>query len=258
MEHREILDQVFLIKDIYNYVCTLVVGSEKALLFDTTCGVENIKKYAETITQKELIVVNSHGHLDHCGGDRYFEQAYMSRADWPLTAAYDRKLPNLPAEIQEIQKSLNVWSEEHLQEICEQDVIDIGNKKFRVIALPAHTPGSIGLYCEEDSLLLSGDALTPNICMFFPESLTGEDYLKTLDKISRLNLKCFTTGHHFRMMDMQILEKYDACARQYLEQKVKGIPFEYSLNPQIKAEVYIYDHDDHDVDDMICYISKVR
>lgn len=258
MEHREILDQVFLIKDTYNYVCTLAVGSEKALLFDTTCGVENIRKYVETITQKELIVVNSHGHLDHCGGDRYFDQAYMSRADWPLIKAYDRKLPNLPTEIREAQESLIVWSEEHLQEIREQDVIDLGNRKFRVIALPAHTPGSIGLYCEEISLLLSGDALTPNICMFFPESLSGEDYLKTLDKVSRLSLRYFTTGHHFRMMDMRVLEKYNACARQYLEQRVKGIPFEYSLNQQIKAEAYVYEYDCDDVDDIICYISKAR
>ncbi len=258
MEHKEILDQVFLIKDTYNYVCTLVVGSEKALLFDTACGVENIKKYVKTITQKELIVVNSHGHLDHCGGDRYFDQAYLSRADWPLITAYNRKLPNLPAEIHKIQESLMAWSQEHLKEIREQDVIDLGNKKFRVIALPAHTPGSIGLYCAEISLLLSGDALTPNICMFFPESLSGEDYLKTLNKISRLNLRYFTTGHHFRMMDMQVLEKYYACVRQYLEQRVKGIPFEYSLNPQIKAEAYIYEYDSHNIDDMICYISKVQ
>ena len=51
---------------VYSY---LIIGEEKALLFDTAYGMGNLREFVEGITQKPVIVVNSHGHFDHTGGN---------------------------------------------------------------------------------------------------------------------------------------------------------------------------------------------
>lgn len=60
----------------------LVIGPEKAMLIDTGCGVGDLKGLVqEIIGNMELIVVNTHPHPDHCGGNSQFERVYLLEAD---------------------------------------------------------------------------------------------------------------------------------------------------------------------------------
>ncbi len=54
--------------------CTLIVGRERALLFDTGYGFCDIREAVSALTDLPLTIVNSHGHLDHAGGNFWFEQ----------------------------------------------------------------------------------------------------------------------------------------------------------------------------------------
>src|SRR5258708_9645465 len=47
----------------------LIVGVKKALLFDTGMGISDIKKVVEHLTKLPIIVLNSHTHDDHVGGN---------------------------------------------------------------------------------------------------------------------------------------------------------------------------------------------
>ena len=51
---------------------TLVVGEEKAVLFDNGFGEDELGKYVKTLTSKPIIPIISHVHADHMGGG--FEQ----------------------------------------------------------------------------------------------------------------------------------------------------------------------------------------
>ena len=53
-----------------NVYCYLLIGKERALLFDTAYGVGNLREFVEGITDKPVTVVNSHGHFDHTGGKK--------------------------------------------------------------------------------------------------------------------------------------------------------------------------------------------
>ena len=57
----------------------LLEGDEKALLMDTGWGSGNILPLVKHLTDKELIVVNTHFHPDHAGANGYFEQVYVSQ-----------------------------------------------------------------------------------------------------------------------------------------------------------------------------------
>ena len=56
-------------------------GEEKACLIDTMMGYNDLYKAVRSITDKPLIVINTHGHPDHIYGNVYFDKAYMNPAD---------------------------------------------------------------------------------------------------------------------------------------------------------------------------------
>ena len=59
-------------------------GRDKVLLVDTGMGTGDLKKALGAIAPGlPYVVVNTHGHADHCGGDMYFGEVYMSAAAEP-------------------------------------------------------------------------------------------------------------------------------------------------------------------------------
>lgn len=60
--------------DVWMY---LIVGSEKAMLIDTGFGVGDLKGLCDELSGgKELIVVNTHPHIDHAYGNCQFDKVY--------------------------------------------------------------------------------------------------------------------------------------------------------------------------------------
>ncbi|MCR4607053.1 MAG: MBL fold metallo-hydrolase, partial [Oscillospiraceae bacterium] len=70
-------DRVFRITDPFGSICTLIIGSRSALLADTGIGFGNIAKAVENFTDLPVIAVNTHEHLDHSMGGRFFDKVYM-------------------------------------------------------------------------------------------------------------------------------------------------------------------------------------
>jgi len=67
-EHDTLASGVYRISDFRTANCYLVVGNEKAMLIDMGTGVGDLKGFIRTITPLPLIVVATHGHVDHIGG----------------------------------------------------------------------------------------------------------------------------------------------------------------------------------------------
>jgi len=53
--------------------CYLIEGTEKAMLIDTGYGLADLREAVREITSLPLIIVNTHGHCDHIGGNGYFD-----------------------------------------------------------------------------------------------------------------------------------------------------------------------------------------
>ena len=74
----KVLEHVYVLKDRAGCCANLIIGKNKALLFDTGSGIDDIKEAVKNITDLPLMVINSHGHFDHIGGNSQFDEVYLS------------------------------------------------------------------------------------------------------------------------------------------------------------------------------------
>lgn len=85
-EVYEIAADLFVFHEPRHYEATIVnllIGEENAILIDTGCGIGNLREAVEEVTDKPIIVINTHTHLDHVGSNRQFSQIAM--LDHPLS-----------------------------------------------------------------------------------------------------------------------------------------------------------------------------
>jgi glyoxylase-like metal-dependent hydrolase (beta-lactamase superfamily II) len=70
--------------------CFLVAGTERAILIDTGLGLADISRPVGALTDKAVLVVNTHSHSDHRGGNwRFTDIAAHPLAAPALTAPVD-------------------------------------------------------------------------------------------------------------------------------------------------------------------------
>ena len=80
------------------------------------------------------------------------------------------------------------------------EIIRLEPFRFKVIWTPGHSPGHICLYEPEQKILIAGDhilpTITPNVGLH-PQSGSSplNDYLSSLDKVSKLDVSLILPGH---------------------------------------------------------------
>ena len=220
---KEVMQDVFLIRNMaVNTV--LVVGRDRALLFDTGYGFDDIVAAIKAVTDKPFDVVLSHGHMDHGGGNWQFEEVYAHPADWSVMERHStrpyrdisvsfaktfNKIPFLrilPKDFDE--EAYFAKPMGNLKPVKEGDVFSLGGITLRVVELPGHTPGSIGLYCPERKLVLVSDAVNRGVYLFLEESTDLATYLQTLYKLKGLDFDYMLTGHSAKIDTRTDLEDY--------------------------------------------------
>lgn len=155
----------------------LLEGADKALLIDTGIGTFDVKKLCESLTEKELIVACTHGHVDHVGGNGFFNRVYMNEADFQAaeTLTVEARRDFFRAVIG-MSNGLFAVTENDIKHfsrlpelcpLCEGDVIDLGGRRIVVYETPGHTPGSISFLDVRERILFSGDACNINTLLSF-------------------------------------------------------------------------------------------
>lgn len=77
--------------------------------------------------------------------------------------------------------------------------ISVGNYHFQVLWTPGHSPGHICLYEPSFKVLISGDhilpTITPHVSQFMADTNPLEDYLESLRKVEKLDVKLVLPAH---------------------------------------------------------------
>lgn len=178
-------------------VCsTLVVGQTSALLIDTGYGFEDLSIQVREITDLPLQIVNTHCHLDHAGGNHFFEEvAFVHPYEKEVYRLYQLDKPghlNFVRKKFENGKIENPFSETfdsedyvqyrpvEFQDLTNGQKFDLGGRTVEAIFLPGHTKGSVVLYDDATKTLISGDSIGGSVWMIFPQSAPLTEYIQSL------------------------------------------------------------------------------
>ena len=156
----------------------LIVGSDKDVLYDTGMGIGSIGQAVSELRLSldrgsvPLMVINSHNHLDHNGGNADFEQAWIIKDEWAIRKltegvsggfeTYWSELTShegveVPRDFNPATFAIRPFPYEGIRFLQDGDVVDLGNRQFKVLHTVSHSPDGLCLYDETNHLFFGGD-----------------------------------------------------------------------------------------------------
>jgi glyoxylase-like metal-dependent hydrolase (beta-lactamase superfamily II) len=192
----------------------LITGDDFALMFDTGLGIGNIRRVVDQLTDLDVVVLNSHTHYDHIGGNHLFDTIYGTSLDY----TQKRSMGSPPGAVAGFLQEGWVWKplpdgfepdqyQSYAFEIdkfvAEGDQIDIGGRVLEILFTPGHAPDSICLLDRENRLLLTGDTFYLAPLYTHLEGSSFEDYSASAARLAGLadQVDRALTSHNVPVVD---------------------------------------------------------
>ena len=198
----------------------LIAGDDRALLFDTGLGIGDMRRLVSELTALPVIVLNSHTHYDHIGGNHAFDTAYAVDTNhtrmragglaheavaefvgpgwiWkPTPAGFD------PSSYRTRPFDIDRY-------ITDGETVDLGGRTLQVLVTPGHAPDALCLLDRDNRLLFTGD--TFYLASLYTH-LPGSDlvqYASTARRLATLQPQVDTllTAHNVPAVEAAYLER---------------------------------------------------
>lgn len=192
----------------------LVVGSHSALLVDTGSGLFPLKPViSDLILDKRLIVINTHSHFDHIGGNHEFNKVHIHKKE-RRQISKPRDISFLQDSSKEIvklyeSKNYTLPPANNIQAVRDEEIIDLGEISVKIIHTPGHSLGSICLLTSRNELF-SGDTAHYGtmylIKMTFPIILSSIS--KLLDLFQESEIEIYPSHEEFAVGKDLLIELF--------------------------------------------------
>ncbi|WP_154792749.1 MBL fold metallo-hydrolase [Occultella kanbiaonis] len=213
----------------------LVIGAERALLFDTGMGIASIGEAVAALTDLPVLAVNSHDHLDHRGGNAdLVENAALvdledlcahpagrhDAVDPAYLAAYATAMGAVHADHETYRRldasaffavgdlprmhalpDLGGWQVGAVpptRRLADGERIDLGGRTLRVLHTPGHSPDGLALWDEATGTLLAGDTVLAAAHWLHGEGADVAAFDGTLQRLAALRPARVLVAHNLR------------------------------------------------------------
>ena len=186
----KIFDNVTLISGLGGEQCYLVEGEKKALLIDGLSGVGSLKSFVRELTDLPVQIVNTHGHVDHCGANFEYGECLIHPADIRLMYDHSDPLMRLnfarsgamfrPLPVEPTLEDVIPPRAVKTFPVFDGNSLDLGGVTLEVIGVPGHSFGTIVLLDRARRVVYSGDACNANTLLFLEGSASIEEYRESL------------------------------------------------------------------------------
>ena len=214
----------------------LIIGEQRALLFDTGMGISDIRKVTTELTKLPVMVLNSHTHDDHVGGNWQFETIYGmntdftrknargSREDAQAEITPDQICGSLPKGFDATAYATRPWK--ITKYTHDGDYIDLGRRTIEVIATAGHTPDAISLLDRANGLLFTGDTYYPAPIWLFRPETDLDAYAASIRKLAALapDVKLVLGAHNIPIAPPAVLARLVAAFAEVRAGKIAATP----------------------------------
>lgn len=202
----------------------LLIGSEKAMVIDCGMGLGDLRGAIEQITDKPLICVISHGHVDHTGNARQFNEIWIhpKDADKPIPQSLEKRKYDIQ-RIARRQKGCigapytmfnlypyDIDSDLAGEEEGEMPVVHYledgmrfdlgGGRVVTAYECPGHSKGEMIFLDEQTRSLFCGDALNYNLGVGAEPAEKTLRYLKRMRDLGERYDGIYNGHHDFRAL----------------------------------------------------------
>jgi glyoxylase-like metal-dependent hydrolase (beta-lactamase superfamily II) len=200
-------------------IAYLIMGTKQAVLFDTGMGIGNIHALVTRLTSRPIVILNSHTHNDHIGGnwqfpflfgmDTAFTRANMKgeRADAQAEIVPGQICGDLPKNFDPKTYATKPW---HVSiPVHDGFKVNLGGRTVEIIATPGHTPDSICLLDRDNELLFTGDTYYPGTIWLYRPETDLDAYVASVKKIAALapDLKLVLGAHNIPVAQPSVLPR---------------------------------------------------
>ena len=194
----------------------LFAGADIALLVDTGFGSDDLKAVIGGLTDLPIMLVNTHADGDHFGCNKQFDKAFLHPDDFDRYTAKAGK-------------------DAAVEALLEGDVIGLGNRRFEVIHIPGHTPGSVALLDAENRVLISGDSVQAGMVFMFGPGRDIDAYIASMEKLLAMGDRFDTVypSHGPFPVKAGILGGLISGARDVKNRKVPGMKAPYETDAML-------------------------
>ena len=238
-EVYQVVPQVFAIYEPHQAeetISYLILGEKQALLFDTGMGISDIRKVTAELTHLPIIVLNSHTHNDHVGGNWQFETVYGMDADFTRANAKGSRQDaqeelgpgmicgDLPTGFDSKSYATRPWKISRF--LHDHDKINLGGRTLEIISTPGHTPDAISLLDRARGLLFSGDTYYPAPIWLFRPETNLDDYVASVKHLAALapQLELVLGEHNVPLAQPEVLTNLVTAIETVRAGKVRGEP----------------------------------
>jgi len=195
-----------------NFRCNifLIQGEKFDVILDSGLGLASLREFVAPLCQasgEAPVLVASHGHYDHLGGNFEFEKRWAHPGEAHILAQPTRQNTFADPVLQTADFCLlpwegfdaNAWQPvpaPATRLLCEGEILDLGSRRLEVIHAPGHSPGLICLWDEENRALFSTDAVYDGEIFDFLPCSDIPTYIETMRLLRALPVEVAYPCHN--------------------------------------------------------------